>query len=694
MSVRVPVRAVAAIVLLLASTATVVPLAGADVEGGLTADIEDTGGSTAHADSQTNETVTDTETIDKTFRVALTPDQPGVVRVTLTVSIPDGVGSLSTYLPAKAEVVDTDGFERRSDTRYEWTGEDRTPTVRYRLPVNRTVRRDVEGVGGGGHLFVDAGKWALIAQPRAGITYRGRGDEPAFTATVIPVDEGAVGGSTMFLGEHTELTGTGADQRFQLIVPEAATMSSDPDRVLASLTTAARELDVGSRDDTVFVVAAPRDPVDWGSTGLQFGDSDFWVLDDRRLDGPSNTWIHEYVHTRQTFRPTPETRWLVEGMADYYAAQFAYRHGGRDYDRFRAHLARGTRNAYADAVLSDPSTWDDPLVPYDKGALVFGAIDRRIRLAGDRSIDAAVRRFDDGRLDQAAFLDAIEAVSNNTVRRFTWQHTEMSDSPDTWSLEAYQAAFGEDRPSFAYEFDPPYTRAGPYRNDTTWHARAVIGERLTFPVRVENVGTATGEFTARLRLHGHTMSVRSGTLAPGESMVISLPARFTNTGTHRVAVAGASERVRIRNPGEVRITALSVAGSSTQVRVPAGSPVRVSAVATSAANRPASGQVTVTVNGERVATRIVRVAAGETAVVDADIEFETGDRTVRVGNRTVRVKGVTPTASADHRSVGSGPPHHNAGERSWTQGFGPGFSGLAAVVALLSAALVQRAARR
>jgi len=85
--------------------------------------------------------------------------------------------------------------------------------------------------------------------------------------------------------------------------------------------------------------------------------------------------------------------WLVEAQADYYAGLLALETGRTDFGDFSDLLERGERSRYADGVLIDRSTWDDPDTDYAKGALVYGEIDRRLRLAtdGDRTLEDVFR---------------------------------------------------------------------------------------------------------------------------------------------------------------------------------------------------------------------------------------------------------------------------------------------------------------
>lgn len=388
------------------------------------------------------------DTLDRTYYLELTPDDPGAVRVRVQFVVPEDVTTLTATVPGNATVLETRGFQQRTDRKYDWTQTTQRPSITYRWPVNRTVQRGRESSATGGYLFVDAGPWAILPAPNVRVAYSGTGERPELVDTLELNGSGATGGSIVYLGEYDEHTAEAAGQRFRLVVPAAANMASTPADVLASMGTMAGR-DIGPRDPVVFVVAAPT-TVEWGSTGLQRDPADVWVRDAQRLDSSNNPWLHEYVHTRQVYRAEPETRWTVEGMPEYYTAVGSLDQRRIEFDRFQRHLRLGTE--YDDVVLADPDTWQGTLAQYRKGALVSAAIDRQIRLAtdGERTLaDVLVRVNRDGKLSQAELLDAVEAVAGPDVREYARRHTETSATPDVWNRNEHAEAFG--LPTLDYE---------------------------------------------------------------------------------------------------------------------------------------------------------------------------------------------------------------------------------------------------
>ncbi|WP_255151123.1 Ig-like domain repeat protein [Halorarius halobius] len=645
-----------------------------------------------------NATVTGPGTLDRTFTASLTPAEPGEIRVELRYTVPEGVTTLSTRLPEDATVRSTDGFQRRSGNTYSWTRTTDRPTVTYDLAVNRTVTRGIEGEATGGYLYVDAGPWAITPAPRSGVTYSGTGTRPELVTEYAFTGSGATSGDMLYLGPYEEHRQSAAGQRFRLVVPAAAEMASPPDAVLGSVTDAAESLSVGPRDPEVVAIAAPTS-VEWGSTGLQRGESDFWVLATRGVDAPGNVWVHEYVHTQQAYRTTDAAEWTVEGFADYYAALLTYQQGRIDYDRYRRHLERGQR--FDGSVLAEPETWGDVLVPYDKGALVAAALDRRIRLAtdGGGSLQGVVRRLN-GSADQSDLLAAVDAVGGDDSREYARRHTETDAVPETWSRQQHRAAFGGDRAAFAYEFVPPYERSGPYRTDAAGATpTVVVGESLRLRVAVENTGGAAGEYEAVLRANGRRVATRTGRLQPGGRDVLAFDRRFASPEDVRFTVARATERVSVRAPADVRVTGLDAPR-----RVTPGEQVRLRATVGNPAGRPANGTVTLSVDGRAVATERVRLRANGTATLTATTTLDAGIHRVTAGGRerTVRATTATPATATGSETVTAPGASHSPTEartapptepRTPTAGDGAG-AGLTTALAALAALAVGRLCHR
>jgi len=590
-----------------------------------------------------------------------TTDEAGTVDVTTQVFVPGGTAGLRVTIPERTDVYETNGFTRVSDRTYEWTRSTDEPSLSYTMAGNVTVDRGA----GERHLYAVTDEWAIVRSPTVGIrTTRGRvaADER------YRVDgEGAAGPHMTYLGAHTTRV-RNADQRFRLVVPEAAQMTATPAAALDTLEHASGRLEFGQRDESVFVVVAPTS-VEWAATGLQRGDADLWIRDVQSVDTPTNAWIHEYVHTRQEHEPTRETRWTVEAMAEYYAALLPYEAGRISFQQFRRKLTRGRSDTYEDVVLAAPSTWEANDGDYVTGALVWGALDRRLH-ADATSMDAVAASFGTGELDHEQFLGAVETAGGSGLRSDARQYTETTARPDRWNESDHVQAFGG--PLVRTEFDT-HAVSGPYRTTDVSDPRLVTGETLEVTVVVRNDGTEPGDYEVPFRVDGETVGTRSGSLEPGERVTFSFTRPFETAGEFDLRAGSATATAVVEQPAEPTVTDLTVDPDS-----PArGDAVRISATVGSSADRPANGTVTIAVDGETLRAR--RVAVADTATVEATTSFDVaGEHAVRAGERTasVTVREVTLTPT----------PGPWPGDGS--SGVGAGFGVPLAVAALAGAALL------
>lgn len=606
--------------------------------------------------------------LENTVSQSETPDRIDVVT---RVSLPDSTVELEITLPDGVEVRETDGFRRVDDRTYEWTGTTRTPSVSYEYEGTvRGTRHDREG-----YFFVVTEEWALVRTP--GIDVSGRaapGTE--ITRSNVVDGEGIASSHMAYLGPYAEHTGAAAGQEFRLVVPEAADLREDPEAILDTLEGAAERLTIGEPTDEVFVIAAPTAEHTWAPAGLQRGDGgDMWVQDTQRLGTVRDTWIHEYVHTRQRYVTTPETRWTIEGMADYYAALLPYEAGEITYEAFRDRLEEGTAPAYDGVRLAEPDTWAGTDADYDRGSVVFAHLDRRLRADADTTLDAVVADVNDpGReLTQRRFLRAIESAGGTAVRADAERYTETTDVPPIATRSEHVEAFGG--PDVRVGISET-TVSGPYRSgEIDLEERdLVVGETLELAVTVENVGTDVGPFEAELLVDGAVAATELGELEPGESTVRQLSHSFAAPGVFELAVGTDRRTVFVAEPAGIEVVGLEIEPSSVAV----GEPITVRTTVESAADRPADGELSVAVDGETVATESVRVGDGTTTVETA-IEFEApGTYTVSVDGRSASVTvdepsdvGSEPTAPAPSQPILEDQP-----------GFTPAIAIVAIVIAL------------
>ena len=377
-------------------------------------------------------------------------DKPGYVDVMLTYQCDSNVTRLTPHLPQSATVKSTKGFDRNG-RRCVWDGRTELPTVTFEMAVS-------EG-GPAGRDTVDAGGWALLGAPRIRIEYqlsgtassisdlerimRGRSLGDLVERRYHVHDQGiaSADGAVVYLGPYDLYKGHAGGEEIRLVVPAAASLREDPEDILDALERAAIAMDVRGKEERVVGVAAPTEPVSWGPAGQKRGKNGFWVRDSSSLDQPNSTWIHEYAHTRQAFDVLPETKWLVEGTAVFYATYQAHQQGLISDADFQRSL---NSSMHAGDVLSSPRRgWSSAHTPYKKGGRVTAWLDRRIREETDGMVgfDAVMRAMNlhEGELKHEDLLEFVAAAMGMSKTDMAFQAVERdiesyvrgSDAPDT-----------------------------------------------------------------------------------------------------------------------------------------------------------------------------------------------------------------------------------------------------------------------
>lgn len=587
------------------------------------------------------------------------PRRPGVVSVTHRFEIPDSVETLETRVPEAATVTDVaGGFSASGAGRYEWDGGSQTPRITYTLPVNETG--SVAGPEGtaGRYRFVDVGEWSLFRRPGAPIdvTYIGSGiDFERRTTTDGP---GAAGDWLVFLGEREIHRRSAHGQTFRLVVPATADPVESPDAILSSVSAASDALRVGDRDERVLMVTAPTD-VDWAVRGLEVGESDLYVVADEPLNEPGNTWLHEYVHTRQDYNLSEGTRWLTEGTATYYAALLTLEQERIGFPAFRDTLEEGTGERVAAAVLADPDTWAAG-ANYRKGALVAGELDRRLRLATDsqQDLQAVVSRLNERRrtLDAEEFADLVASAGSAATGDAATRYTMTDATPAVWDLEAHLSAFGQLPPRIRYELpderpEAAYRVAGPYRNETLDEPPFVLvpGERLGVDLTVTNVGGTAGVYNASYGLDGEPLGYASGPIGLNETVQEALWVDIEAVGEPTVRVGEYSLDVAVVEPASPQVTDLRTNRSTLQP----GEAVEMSVALENPRTIPGKRELAITANGDTVATRTVRLAGRATQTVTVPVRLDTaGEYRIAAGGLSTTVTVATPTDGAAGPGVG------------------------------------------
>lgn len=581
------------------------------------------------------------------------PDDPETFGTEMTFRVPDPVTQFEIELEPGATVESIAGFERTGERTFEWDEETAEPTIRYAMPADQRGGGEQRGTDlSAGYTFVDTGEWGVVGVPDVAISLRRT--EPVGIEETVTVDgPGATGGDIAFFGEVEEYERDVDGETLRLAVPEVADLEESPDDILTALADASGRLAVGARSDEVFMVAVPSD-VDWGSNrGIQYGQSDAWVVENATLDERNPVWFHEYVHVRQRFSTAavdtaPEVEWVVEGQADYYAGLLALESGRTEFGEFTSLLERGERSPYTDGVLTDQSTWNDSETDYAKGALVAGEIDRQLRLAtdGDRTLEDVFRTLNaqEGTVTEADFLSAIEDAGGAEVRAVAERYTRTEATPELWNQSQHEAAFEQSVTAFEYGIEAEsLTVAG--QEWPRWNASALgrtdgetrdviaipAGESVTIPTTVENTGERAGTYDATLQAGGRVVDSRRGTLEPGAAATHSLSWTPSEPGEYTIRVGSERLTAVVRASGSVAVTDLQHAPEG----IDAGESVTATATIEAADDRPGAAVLGFrTVNGV-VAERPVAIRPGETTTVDAEIQLaEDGRYEIAVHDRT------------------------------------------------------------
>lgn len=367
------------------------------------------------------------------YHVERTAD-PDVVRVTATVAYaPRSVTSVSLDPLDRARIESLEGFERRDD-RLVWDG-DGPASVTYTVSAVPDGSGDREESGGRGLGTADAADWTFVETSRVTfpVAYRYYGSDPGLERSFTTAEPGYAGPTVAFLGRHRTYETTADNQTIRLVVPRAAAFPRQKRiDVHRTLHGAGKMLDISAADTRVNVFVTTK-PIRRGGVTYQDGGrdvQDVWVRDDMPVDTADNSWIHEYVHTRQAFETTTRMRWVSEASAEYYAAVLTLRQGRIEWARFRTHVRTETN---ADDRLTDPSTWSDTRTPYTKGRRVLAALDAKIvrRSDGDASLEDVLRRMNrhNGGVSYADFRRFVNAAAGSDLSGWLDRHVAGRAAP-------------------------------------------------------------------------------------------------------------------------------------------------------------------------------------------------------------------------------------------------------------------------
>ena len=363
----------------------------------------------AVADSSHRPTVGATFTFERTT-------EPGAVVLRLQYDLPSEVTAFRLAFPGLGSqtlaVTSSEGFQRVDETTFGWTRSSSTPSVTLRLtatddgltPTTRAVVRD---------------GWAFATVPHttSDITYTGR--RPRLVSTTEVGGEGYGADRMAFMGDYDLVEEAAGDEAVTFVVGNGTT-TANVSGAQRYLDRARGRFDFGVERDRFVVFVLPYDgraPAagETAVTGEAFGDAVWVTADATALDGPSNAFAHEYVHSRLGNVGNGSAAWLTEATAEYYGSLSTLNVGGSSHAAFldATRASRFAPNRTA-VVLSEPETWRGTLANYEKGAHVLAALDAEIRArtADGRTLyDVFVgsRTFD----DYAAFRAAVVETSGD-----------------------------------------------------------------------------------------------------------------------------------------------------------------------------------------------------------------------------------------------------------------------------------------
>jgi hypothetical protein len=325
-------------------------------------------------------------------------------------------------------VVESPGFERVENdgrTRLTWTGAESARVV-------LAVRAPRQGAADGpaGRESVATASWTFASVPFVELQRVADGEvERSWPLTEragnLADAQGVYGERYALAGPTDVVTRSNAGRDVSVVVPADATPAEDPAVIADALADAAGRLDVGDRDEAVLAYAVPG--VRRGGESVPARD-EFWVEAGSRLDDPESVWLHEYVHTRQSYRPAEDMRWFREASAEYYAARLSYEQGSVSERALRRHLDGDPSRA----TLTDPATWTSDGVPHHRGARVLAVLDAKIRAetGGHRSLEDVFRRVNrhDGTVTYADFAQTVNEVAGTSMDGWLDRHV-AGDAP-------------------------------------------------------------------------------------------------------------------------------------------------------------------------------------------------------------------------------------------------------------------------
>lgn len=349
-------------------------------------------------------------------------EQPGELSITYTVG---GGGSFSIHFTdeqlARIDLdnASTSGLQRVGENRYRGGG-----------AAEITYTYSTETISDLGNVSVDQGSWAGVAVGRVVPRIEGTGSgEPTFEVE----GPGTIRGGFAYLGEYETYSREGRDETFHLVVPEKAVLLASPETILDELEETSQTLRIRGRSGDIHAFALPTRGIQTRYTGVALGSGAVVVRDDAAATTSGDTWVHEYVHTRQEFHTGSRIQWFREASATYYAGYHLLNQHRVSFDWFRGSVGKAE---LSEDTLSDPASWSSDYVPYYKGSRVLAHLDTRIRNVtdGDRTLADVFRRLNaenDDRITAPEFYRHVADVADQRVAEEVRMYATTSQVPSS-----------------------------------------------------------------------------------------------------------------------------------------------------------------------------------------------------------------------------------------------------------------------
>jgi hypothetical protein len=370
--------------------------------------------------------------------VTMTVDASRVTDVT-------NYGGFVVSLPDDASVITSSNLSDSAFRGYEFEADEGTASasIRFRVPARHTSPCSDDPSA---YDATDEGTWAFSSRYDTGASvvmlYQGQSAPDVTVENELATEGSGYGGNAfVYMGAYETHNRSFDGQDVTLVVPNAARDQVNVTKVFGALRAASGNFDVGARSDEV-VMFAPPSPIRQGGAAVGTWNDrlmDAWVFADVTLQEPGNTWIHEYVHTRQDYRAdysfdgsTTNTSFLVEGGADYYASLLSLRAGNATFDGFYDDV---NASFGSDAILGDqPAFGCEGFAKYTKGRRLVAALDAKIRndTDGAKSFEAVYRQLnadEDGVVTYAEFQSYVERAAGTSYDAWLDKYVKTAAVP-------------------------------------------------------------------------------------------------------------------------------------------------------------------------------------------------------------------------------------------------------------------------